>query len=94
MEITTDLVKHLMSLSRLNFNDDEIENFKEEFAKTLSQIDELQSVNTDDVETFNKIINAKNLREDEVKPSLSVQEVIKNSEKSARGMVVVPRVVE
>ncbi len=41
MEITTDLVKHLMSLSRLNFNDDEIENFKEEFAKTLSQIDEL-----------------------------------------------------
>ncbi len=94
MEITTDLVKHLMSLSRLNFNDEEIENFKEEFAKTLSQIDELQSVNTDDVETFNKIINAKNLREDEVKPSLSVQEVIKNSEKSARGMVVVPRVVE
>lgn len=94
MEITTDLVKHLMSLSRLNFNDEEIENFKEEFAKTLSQIDELQSVNTDDVETFNKIINAKNLREDEVKPSLSVQEVIKNSGKSARGMVVVPRVVE
>ena len=94
MEITTDLVKHLMSLSRLNFNDEEIENFKEEFAKTLSQIDELQSVNTDDVETFNKIINAKNLRQDEVKPSLSVQEVIKNSEKSARGMVVVPRVVE
>ncbi len=94
MEITTDLVKHLMSLSRLNFNDDEIENFKEEFAKTLSQIDELQGVNTDEVETFNKIINAKNLREDEVKPSLSVQEVIKNSEKSARGMVVVPRVVE
>lgn len=94
MEITTDLVKHLMSLSRLNFNDEETENFKEEFAKTLSQIDELQSVNTDDVETFNKIINAKNLREDEVKPSLSVQEVIKNSEKSARGMVVVPRVVE
>lgn len=94
MEITTDLVKHLMSLSRLNFNDEEIENFKEEFAKTLSQIDELQGVNTDDVETFNKIINAKNLREDEVKPSLSVQEVIKNSEKSARGMVVVPRVVE
>ena len=94
MEITTDLVKHLMSLSRLNFNDEEIENFKEEFAKTLSQIDELQSVNTDDVETFNKIINAKNLREDEVKPSLSVQEVIKNSEKSARGMIVVPRVVE
>ena len=94
MEITTDLVKHLANLSRLNFSDEEIENFKAEFAKTLNQIDELQTVDTKDVETFSNIVNAKDLREDEVKPSLSVQDVIKNSEKSARGMVVVPRVVE
>lgn len=94
MEITTDLVKHLANLSRLNFNDEELESFKEEFTKTLAQIDELQSVKTENIETYSKIINAKNLREDEVKESLSVSEVIKNAEKSARGMVVVPRVVE
>lgn len=94
MEITTDLVKHLANLSRLNFNDEELENFKEEFTKTLAQIDELQSVKTENIETYSKIINAKNLREDEVKESLSVSEVIKNAEKSARDMVVVPRVVE
>ncbi len=94
MEITTDLVKHLANLSRLNFNDEELENFKEEFTKTLAQIDELQSVKTENVETYSKIINAKDLREDEVKESLSVSEVIKNAEKSARGMVIVPRVVE
>lgn len=94
MEITTDLVKHLANLSRLNFNDEEIENFKNEFAKTLNQIDELQSVDTTNVETFSRMVNAKQLREDEEKSSLSVSDVIKNSKNSARGMIVVPKVVE
>ena len=35
MEITTDLVKNLANLSRLNFTDSEIEFFKAEFTKNL-----------------------------------------------------------
>jgi len=94
MKITTELVKHLANLSRLNFSETELEEFKNEFAKTLNQIDELQSVDTTNVETFTKIINARDLREDEVKLSLNVSDVIKNAEKSARGMIVVHKVVE
>lgn len=94
MEITTELVKHLANLSRLNFNESEIENFKKEFTQTLNQIDELQTVDTENVEFYNRIIDAEDLREDVVKPSLTNEEVLKNAPKKSRGAIVVPKVVE
>ena len=94
MEITTDLIKHLASLSRLNFNEEEIESFKGEFERTLQQIDELQKVDTENIETFNKTIKAQNLREDLVKESLPNEKVILNAPKKSRGAIVVPKVVE
>ena len=51
MEITTELVKHLAVLSKLKFTDEEIENFKGEFAKTLSYVDELQKIDTSKVKS-------------------------------------------
>ena len=94
MEITTELVKHLAELSRLNFNDEEIENFKFEFEKTLANIDELQTVDTNNVKNFDKIVDAKNLREDETKQGLNPQDVIKNAPKSKGYNIVVPKVVD
>ncbi|MBE5746327.1 MAG: Asp-tRNA(Asn)/Glu-tRNA(Gln) amidotransferase subunit GatC [Clostridiales bacterium] len=94
MEITIDLVKHLANLSRLNFSDDELENFKNEFVQTLNQIDELQSVDTDNVVPYSNLIDAEDLREDTIKPSLSNEEVLKNAPKKSRGAIVVPKVVE
>ena len=94
MEITTDLIKHLANLSRLNFTDNELENFKDEFKRTLEQIDELQGVDTENIETFNKTIKAQNLREDKVKESLPNEKVVMNAPKKSRGAIVVPKVVE
>ena len=94
MEITTELVKHLANLSRLNFSEEELENFKNEFTQTLNQIDELQTVNTENVEFYNRIIDAEDLREDLVKPSLTNEAVLKNAPKKSRGAIVVPKVVE
>lgn len=94
MEITTNLIKHLANLSRLNFTENEIENFKGEFERTLKQIDELQSVDTENIETFNKTIKAQELREDIVKESLPNEKVILNAPKKSRGAIVVPKVVE
>ena len=94
MEITTDLVKHLANLSRLNFSEEEIVNFKEEFTKTLQQIDELQSVNTENIITNAKVVNAKDLREDEIKESLSTEEVIFNAAKKSRGAIIVPKAID
>jgi len=75
MEITIDLVKHLANLSRLNFSDDELENFKNEFVQTLNQIDELQSVDTDNVVPYSNLIDAEDLREDTIKPTMEILRV-------------------
>lgn len=94
MEITEELVKHLATLSRLNFTDDEIKEFKDDFKRTLNQIDELQEVNTDNIETFSKIIDAETLREDIVKDSIKVEDAVKNASKKTRTAFVVPKIVE
>ena len=94
MEITTNLVKHLADLSRLNFNEEEIENFKSEFEKTLKNIDELQSVDTTFVKSQNRIVDARNLREDVIEQGLDIKSVVKNAPKSKGSSIVVPRVVE
>ena len=94
MEITTDLVKHLANLSRLNFSEEELESFKTEFEKTLENIDQLQSVDITNVQNFDKIVDARNLRNDEIKQSLDPKDVVKNSPKSKGNSIVVPKVVD
>ena len=58
MEITTELVNHLAELSRLEFSETETENFKNEFKKTLNQIEALERVNTENVEAKANVLNA------------------------------------
>ncbi len=95
MEITTDLVKHLATLSRLKFTDAEIESFKDEFAKTLEHVEEIAKVDTSEVELRCKGLDAKEeLRQDTEITYLTQDEVVKNAPKKTRGMIVVPSIVE
>lgn len=94
MEVTIELINHLSELSRLNFTEEEKIEFKNDLKKTLEQFDELSTVNTDNINLSHKIIDAENLREDIIKPSLDNGEVIKNAPKHSHGAIVVPTVVE
>ena len=49
MEITEKDIKHLASLSRLEFSDDEIEKFSSEFASIIDYVNQLQRVDTTNV---------------------------------------------
>lgn len=95
MEITLDLVKHLAKLSRLNFSDQQLEKFKEEFARTMEHIDEISKVDTSKIELELKRLDAKEgLREDKEINYLSQAEVVHNAPESARGMIKVKNIVE
>ena len=68
MEITTELVNHLAELSRLEFDEQQTENFKTEFAKTLQQMETLCKVDTTGVILKQTKLNAQTeLSPDEVK---------------------------
>lgn len=94
MEITTELIEHLMDLSRLYFSEEEKENFKDELNQTLKQINDIENVDTTNVTLQQKCMYVQDLREDEVKESLSNNLALKNAPKQSRGAIVVPTVVE
>lgn len=68
MAIDNETVKRVAFLSRLKVEDNKIEATKEEFNKILSWIEELNEVNTDNVEPLISVNDTTlRLRDDEIK---------------------------
>lgn len=95
MEITTELVNHLASLSRIEFDEQETENFKHEFEKTLEQIEALEKVDTQNVELKNRLLDAETeIKEDIPHNSLSKNDAIKNAPDTMGSSIAVPIMVD
>lgn len=80
MEITDDLIDHIAHLARLNFEGPEKEAMKGDMEKIIGFVDQLNGVNTENVEPLifmSESINV--LREDEVKQEITQQEALKNA---------------
>jgi len=78
--IAEEMLEHIANLAKLNVEDDE----RSELAKNLTDIidfaNQLNSVEMGDVDPLSYIIDNNNVfRKDQVKPSLSVEEVLKNA---------------
>lgn len=94
-KIELDDVKKLAKLSRLEFTNQELENFVGEFEKTLEYVDKINSVDTSSVDLKESTFNAEHeLRQDVIKPSFSQQEIIENAPQSEDGAFLVPTTVE
>jgi len=92
--IDTKTVKHVAFLVRLGISEEEAEKFSGQFSSIIDYFNMLNEVDTTDVPPASDIANAENiLREDEVKPSMSHEEFIKNAPRSERGYVKVPTVL-
>ena len=87
--------KKLAKLSRLEFSDEELENFVKDFENILQQVDLVNSVSTEGVDLMEQTINAKSeLRKDDVKKSFAQSEILKNAPQSEEGTFIVPITVE
>ena len=95
MEITTELVNHLSELSRIEFSQEETENFKNEFKKTLQQIEMLENADTSNVEVKSTILNAETeLDADEPHQSLSKDDATKDAPETMGSSISVPMMVD
>ncbi len=92
--ITTEDIKHIAKLSKLEFSENEIENFKEELGQIVEYVNTLSKIDTSSVNLENEAINLNNLREDNPNNSLSQEEAIKNAPKKRAGGFNVPAVIE
>lgn len=95
MAIDNETVRRIAFLSRLKIEDDKIEATKDEFNKILSWIEELNEINTDNVEPLISVNDiALRIREDVVTEGNQPQAVLENAPASEYGYFAVPKVVE
>ena len=95
MAVDNETVKRVAFLSRLKVEDDKIDATKEEFNKILSWIEELNEVNTDNVEPLIAVNDtALRCRQDEVTAGHCKDEILKNAPAAEYDYFAVPKVVE
>lgn len=95
MAIDNETVKRVAFLSRLKVDDDKIDATKEEFNKILLWIEELNEINTDNVEPLISV-NDVNLRvrDDEITAGNCRKEILQNAPSAEYDYFAVPKVVE
>lgn len=95
MQITPDLIKYLEKLARITLTEDEEKKVGNEFQDILTYIDMLNELDTDGVEAMSHCFPVTNvMREDEVQPSMSADEIVANAPESQDGCFVVPKTVD
>ena len=95
MQITPDLIKYLEKLARITLTEDEEKKVGNELQDILTYIDMLNELDTDGVEAMSHCFPVTNvMREDEVQPSMSADEIAANAPESQDGCFVVPKTVD
>ena len=87
-------VLKIAKLSKLEFSENEIEKFRTDLNKIFDHMEELNSVDTTDVEPLFNVLDLKDvLRKDVVKDSGIKKDILKNSPNSDDEFIIVPKVV-
>ncbi len=95
MSLTKDQIKHVAKLANLPLTDREEEKYSEQLSKILEYIDQLNSVDTSNVEpTFNVSGSFNKFRTDETSVSLSQEEALQNAPRKEKGFFITKGVFE
>lgn len=91
--ISTEDVKHVAKLARLELTEAEIEQFSKQLGDILKYAEQMNEVDTQDVEPMAHPIPVVNvMREDEVKYEQTKEELMKNAPSEEDGFFKVPKI--
>ena len=94
MSVTKKDVLKIANLARLHVNDEEIAKYTEQMNLILEYMEQLNQVNTADVEPLSHPLDLKNIfREDKVQPSLPVEDALRNAPDKSGNYFKVPKVI-
>jgi aspartyl-tRNA(Asn)/glutamyl-tRNA(Gln) amidotransferase subunit C len=95
MAIDRAAVDHVARLARLDLSDEERERMRVELSHILEHAERIQALDLDAIEATSHSIPLKNvMRKDEVKPSLTHQDALRNAPAEEDGRFKVPRIIE
>ena len=93
--ISKDQVKHVANLARLAITEEETEMLTKQLDKIISYAEQLNELDTENVEPTTHVLNMKNvLREDKASQGLPREEVLKNAPDHQDGQIRVPGIME
>lgn len=93
--ITTDDVQHVATLARLEFNEEDIEQFTHQLARILDYIGKLNELDTTDVPPTSHPLPLRNVvKADVAKSSYDRDVVLEGAPRAEEGYFEVPKVIE
>ena len=88
-------VEYVANLSRISLDEKQLRRLTKQLEDIIKFVDKLKKVDIANCEAMSHALHLTNVfREDEVKPSLPISEVIKNEEIKEGNFFRVPRVIE
>lgn len=94
MSVTRVEIKKIAELARLEFNDDELENYTVEMNKILEYVEQLKELDTTNVKPLSHPIENNNVfREDIQRVSVDRESALKNAPESSSEYFKVPKVI-
>ncbi|MGN1227253.1 MAG: Asp-tRNA(Asn)/Glu-tRNA(Gln) amidotransferase subunit GatC [Christensenellales bacterium] len=93
MKLEIEDIKHLANLSALEFDEDRLEKFKDEFNSILGFVDQISNAEVDGEIEYSPI-DVEQLRDDEVRESYPQEKILMNAPKQKMGCFAVPLMME
>ncbi len=94
MSVTKNDVKKIAELARLEFDENELENYTHEMNKILGYVEKLNELDTTNIKPLSHPIENTNVfREDKPKTSVVREEALKNAPDSNTEYFKVPKVI-
>lgn len=88
-------IKHISDIAQIEFTGEELDGFEKDFLETMDLIENIKKIDTQGVvEVFQVNGTVNNLREDEIKKSLSQEEATKNAKSEKYGYFKLLKFVE
>lgn len=95
MSISKEDVKFIAKLAKLEFTDNEIDDFTDKLSQVIQYVDKLKEANTANVKPTYHVNNIYNvMREDKVEESLSRDKVFSNAPDEENGYFRIPRILK
>ena len=95
MAISREQVERVAELARLGLGDDEIDRFQQQLSQILGHMQALDTVDTSAIPPTAQVIPVSSvMRDDVVRPSLPVEDVLRNAPRREGDFLKVPPVLE
>ena len=88
-------LQHVVKLARIELSPEEEQRIGPQLSEIIQYVEKLNELDVEDIEPTAHAVQLTNvLREDQLRPALSQDDAMRNAPKSAKGLFVVPKIVE